>query len=381
MLKQHIGLPRALLRRRRQASDLCYAGIRGRAPRKLLSFATDIPVRSYLDHAFPLSIVSQDPKHHECLLSSFVQLFFPDDKLEYDRVLMLPSLRTVDWQQRGFLETLDMSTHSSALSRPEALVELLTDSLSQGYYAEIHIDEFFLPGRPCYRNTHSVHDNMIVGYDWPERKFHLAGYGSDYEVRLFHFEDILKAFYQMPRNQLARRLIRMVRLRDAKRSGFDLRGMVSQLRDYLESRVTVAPLEMRKARLYRKNRRFTGAWGLDAYSAFIEYIERMASQRQPLDLRATRTLWEHKACMLARLKYLEALDCFKDGRLFSYSYSPLEASAQSLRFQAYEYNACGLNQPDLDGAADELHAMREKERAVLSEVLPCLMDSPLMRQA
>jgi hypothetical protein len=344
-----------------------------RAPRSVsLPFKTDIPIRSYLDHALPLSIVIHDPKHLDALLSSFTQVFFPDDKQEYDRVLMLPSLRRIEWERLGFLDTLLLDTRTRAFSRPEGLCDALVHHLSQGHYVEAQIDEYFLPGRACHRKAHSVHDNMLVGYDLDARRFLVAGYGADYEIAEVGFDEVVRAFLDVPFMQRKRRLFRMIWRRDGTKGGFDLAGMADQLEDYLGSRATMSPGEMRDARLYWRSRRFTGTWGLDTYSALADYITRQIRERRALDLRATRTLWEHKVCMLARIKFLEAHG-YVDRRLsLSQSYAPVERLAKWVRFAAYEYHASERRHSSPAGLVDTLYSMRESETPVLNRLMASL---------
>lgn len=337
-----------------------------------LPFETNIPIRSYLDHALPLSIVVHDPRHLDALYASFIQVFFPDDKLDYDRVMMLPSLRTVEWRQLGFLDTELLDTRARALGRPEGLFDALVRQLDQGRYIESQIDEFFLPGRPCYHKAHSVHDNMLVGYDLDARVFLVAGYGRDYEVAEMSFDDVARSFFDVPLLQRKRRLFRMIWRKDGEKRPFDLDLMAAQLDDYLRSRASMTPDEISSAQLYWKARRFTGTWGLDVYDALIDFITRIVRDRVALDLRVTRTLWEHKACMLARIRHLEANGYVPEGLALSRAYAPVERLAKAIRFAAYEYDAAGRTQVPTDGIAENLRAMRETEAAVLSRLLTSL---------
>jgi hypothetical protein len=360
------------VRPRAAIAHLTYAGRQDLPVRATLPFATDIPIRSYLNQAFPLSIVSRDPNHRTALFGSFVQLFFPDQKLEYDRVLMLPSLRAEDWRDLSFLDISIVDTHAAELTRPGALVDLLIEHLRQEHYAEMQIDEYFLPGRPCFRTLHSVHDNLILGYDLNGNFFDVAGYGQDYEVAGMGFEDIEKAFHHMPRNTLGRRYLAMMSLREGAKLDFDLAGMTAQLGDYLHSRVTMTPGAMRNANLYWKARRFTGAWGLDTYEAFIGYLTRMGRGRKVLDLRATRTLWEHKACMFARLKFLEETQRLAEGQYWP-AYAGVVELARAVRFEAYEYNTAGPDPQYIDSMTAGLRTMRELESEVLCSVHAALL--------
>lgn len=342
---------------------------------RVLPFQVDVPVRSYLQHAFPLSIVSHVRGHEERVHESFIQLFFPDRKEAYDRVLMAPALGMREWERLGFLETREIDLRDPALARPEGLLELLVDALEGGSYAELHVDEFFIPGRPCHGRVHSVHDNLLVGYERPADVFHLAGYAAEYEVARVGFGHVLDGFYRAPWNERRRRFLRLVTPREPVPRPVDAAAVARQLADYLASRPGMAPDEMREARLYWKARRFTGTWGIETYGSFRAYLARQAEAAEPVDLRATRTLWEHKACMLARLRHLEAECLFRGARLFSAPYAPVERAARLLRLAAYEHNARGCRPGPLEEAPSILAGMRSVEEAVLTEALASLRPS------
>lgn len=344
------------------------------AERFVNPFTTDVPICSYLNLAFPLSIVARNPKHRIALLGSFIQLFFPDKKLDYDCVLMLPSLRARDWSALGFLDMSVVDTHSAELRRPDALVGFLIERLHRGQYADMQIDEYFIPGRPGFGNIHSVHDNLIFGYDLTKRLFHIAGYDKVYEVSSASFEDISKAFYEMPRNFFKKRYLAMLKLRDDAAAEVELASITSQLSDYVDSKPTLSPSAMRKANLYWKARRFTGVWGLDTYEAFIDHVTTRGRERKPLDLRATRTLWEHKACMLGRLKFLEEAGYLRE-RGMAEAYAPVEEIAKAVRFDAYEYNTMGQEQALIEAIVSSLREMRLLEGGVLRRVRTALAKS------
>lgn len=343
--------------------------------RVALPFATDIPIRSYLDHALPLSIVSAEPGHRDALLSSFIQMFFPDDKLDYDRVLMLPSLGFAEWHGLGFLDRLPVDVNARALARPEALFHTLVHQLRQGRYLEAQIDEYFLTGRPCHRRVHSVHDNLLFGYDLERRTMLIAGYARDYETAELPLADVLAAFYLMPKTQLSRRRLVAYWPRPT-RAALDVEAIAAQLADYLDSRVSVSPVALRRSPPYWKARRTAGRWGLDTYAAFDEYVARQAAAGAELDLRATRTLWEHKACMSARLRRLESLGRLRPEDSLAVRYVPVETLAKAARFEAFEYNACGRAKARADALRAALARMHAIEAEVLRQALLRLKVSP-----
>jgi MGT family glycosyltransferase len=338
-------------------------------PRQVrLPFAIDIPIRSYLDHAFPLSIVSADPDHRAALYGSFIQLFFPEEKLEYDRVLMLPSLRTPDWARLGFLDTTTMDLRSEQFGDRLRFVAWLVECLQDGVYVEAHIDEYYLTGRPSHGHTHSVHDNMIIGADLDAATFVVAGYGRDYEVAEMPFDDVWRAFAEARPGERHRRMIRRIRRSAPRRAALDRAAIAAQLDDYLSARASVSPDEMRRDRPYWRARRFSGAWGLDVYDAFVDYVAQAARQSRPLDLRATRTLWEHKTCMIGRLTYLAEHQPDAGFEALARDYAPIERLARAVRFAAYEYNAGGDADRHARGLIGSLRALGQHEPPVLRAV-------------
>ncbi len=341
------------------------------SPCTRLPFALDIPVRSYLDHALPLSIVAANPHHVDCLLGSFIQLFFPDDKERFDRVIMCPDLRLADWQQLGFVDVSVCTAWAAQVTRRADLTAALLEHLNEGRYIDICIDEYFLPGRDCYQQDHSVHDNMLIGYDLAAQRFYLAGYGTDYEVSLVEFEDLERAYYDAPILQRNRRRVHVVTPRAAGPCRLDPGRLLAQLADYVKGSTTVPPEPMGAAPPYRQARRFSGTWGLNTYDAYIAYLRRTAGEQRELDLRTTRTLWEHKACMLQRLRRLEAEQLLPRSLALSGAYAVVEELARSVRFAAYEYNMDRT--VSLEPTVDDLRAMKDAEEPVLRQAVRALM--------
>lgn len=348
----------------------------GAPSRVALPFAIDIPVRSYLDHAFPLSIVSGNPLYRDAALSSFVQFFFPDQKLEYDRVMMLPSLGFAEWRSLGFLEAAPIDVNSRAFARPEALFHEIVGRLSRGQYLDAQIDEYFLPGRPCHQRVHSVHDNLLFGYDLERRVFLVAGYARDYETSEVPVADVLSALYLVPKAQLRRRRLVAYRPLPSEPRALDVAAVRSQLSDYLSSTASLSPAQLRRSPPYWKARRTTGRWGLSAYDAFDEYVARQLGAGAALDLRATRTLWEHKAVMRVRLERLESLGHLRPSDGLAARYAPVERLALAARFEAFEYEARGRDEGRASALRGALARMRAIETQVLGDTLRSLEARP-----
>ena len=338
----------------------------------VLPFELNVPVRSYVDQAFALSVITARGLRLNSFPEYFVQVFFPDDKLEYDRVLMLPKLGIDELARLGVLEIEEPDIESSQYADTALLLECLAGAISDGFYVELNIDEFFIPGRPCFQKIHSVHDNMLIGQDPALRQFQIVGYGSDYEVVSVGYGVIADAFQRVPWDQLSKRKLRFIRPTESARARQgDLRRMVSYLRDYAGSAASFSSAEIKSANLYWRNRRFTGTWGLDSYAAFDAYIEGAVQKKEKLDLRATRTLWEHKVCMRSRIEFLEKEFLAQSAAPLSSAYVAVEKLARLIRFQAYDYNV-SEGRLDTTTVSGQLSQMQKAEKSILTALLASL---------
>jgi hypothetical protein len=343
-----------------------FGNSRERRESVMLPFELSVPVRSYVDQAFGLSVITARGLQLTSFPEYFVQVFFPDNKLEYDRVLMLPKLGIDELARLGELEIVEPDIESDQYADPELLVEYLGCAISDGFYVEINIDEFYIPGRPCFGKIHSVHDNMLIGQDRALGQFQIVGYGADYEAVPVGYGVIADAFQRVPWDQLAKRRLRFIRPTESGRAQRGALGRtISYLKDYVGSTASFSPAEMKSANLYWRNRRFTGTWGLDTYGAFEAYMDCAAQKKEKLDLRATRTLWEHKVCMRGRIELLEKECLAQSAAPLSSAYVAVEKMARLIRFQAYDYNV-SEGKLDMMSVSGQLSRMREAEKSVLT---------------
>jgi hypothetical protein len=340
-----------------------------------LPFVTAIPVRSYLDYAFPLSILAAVSDAYRVeLFGSFIQMFVPERKEAYDRVLMVPALRTNDWCRLGHLEVESLDVETFGDGAGDALKRRVVDSISDGWYIEIHLDEYHLPSRPSYGQHHSVHDNMIIGYDEDTATVTVAGYGRDYETTEVSWSNVHRAFFRVPRAEAHKRLVRRIRGIRGKQARLNVPAVMSQLGDYVAGRVSLDESSMRREPQYRRCRRYAGTWGVQTYDVLTAYWSNAVRRGDDVDLRSTRTFWEHKALMLDRLSYLERSSCVKAVGL-AQQYAPVEQLARRVRFDAFEYMATGRQANALADVATPMRLMRQVEERVLLGLLKSLGDA------
>lgn len=177
------------------------------------------------------------------------------------------------------------------------ITEYLIHMIDKGYYADLIIDEFYVPNSEKFNRQHFFHQNLLYGYDLDKEEFKLFGVSSNNNFRALpiSFDLFRKAFknsYSTNGNFWCRP-INFLKLRlPEKYYEIDLRIMIQFLEDYLYSRNTNRLLGycfQAKERIF----------GLDVYNTLFYIIKSNIG-----DLRMLHVLWQHKKCMTKRIEFL-----------------------------------------------------------------------------
>jgi hypothetical protein len=280
----------------------------------LLPFRLAVPLRSYLDIAIPASILIDHPIFRKAFYSFHIQVKLDASQSWHNKIFeIIPSLDRQSWEGLGLLDISHVSQFAG--DRPDdypGLNRFLIEALRSGYYVETRLNEYFMPCRPIYGKSHfDLHMNMVIGVDMDLNLFSVAGFGTDYSVDPIAFTHLGHAFFQTPHKRFRGehsqfswwRRLWLWRRADlncqSHRRLPDLAFIYQQLSAYLESRpfpmigdtsLSSIPVEY--------------AWGIATYAGWGEYIATVQARRSPIDLRATRTFWEHKQVMFQRLPVL-----------------------------------------------------------------------------
>ena len=162
----------------------------------LLPLNEDPPVRGYLRHAFLFSILSTDDIYLPWLFGgNYTQLVFDRDP----GWMPLDFYTPLGYSGSGFAcPFLDAQWIGRTLIEGGygSLVPFLTESIDEGYYARLTVDEFYLPGRTSYRRRHFMHSLLVHGYDRGRGLFLAAGYlaNGEYGSTRVSFTELEEAF-------------------------------------------------------------------------------------------------------------------------------------------------------------------------------------------
>lgn len=348
-----------------------------------LPLALDVPVQSYLDYSLPLSVVASHGGVPDIFYSWGVQMFFPDSMLTpggrkgLHKFLLFPALNNWQWQALGFLE-IECRTELRGQSPPKReLLRWLGGKMTEGWYPELRLNEYFLPGRPLFfGRAHNLHINMVTGIDEERDLVRIAGYGSKYcidDISLEAFYSSFTSIAEDGRNFDENSYERVVWLWRPRRSSHDsgLRAdlVMKQLEAYFASVSALGHRVIATDDQYAYPED-SGVWGVGIYRSWEEYLKTKARNRRPIDLRASRTLWEHKVCWMTRLRILAALkvsvapDSIAEMQM-------VERTAKEFRISCFAYNKSGCMSP-VDGLIELLRRIESRERAALGQVLDAL---------
>jgi hypothetical protein len=151
---------------------------------------SDVPVKSYLHHAFPLAVGLVNPNVRPWLLNHYINV----------------SAFAVDAGPMGIDYNDPLTVYSEILTivpmgleffqRDSNLLELLRQAIDADYRAVICIDEYHLPGTQSYHYGHFVHITLIRGYDDKSRAFscfRLNARGA-YQTMNLDYEQVQRGF-------------------------------------------------------------------------------------------------------------------------------------------------------------------------------------------
>ena len=207
--------------------------------------------------------------------------------------------------------------------------EFIINSIDQGYYIIIHLDEFYVPEKWLYQKKHFRHVVLICGYNRTDRYYSILGFNHKwmYAISKISFAEFERAFSHLEETEP----IILAKKRENGEYAFDLKLVEEQLSDYV-----YAKNASERYRLYQ-NPNTNYAYGLDVYGYLKMYFEVLAKEKIWCDLRSLHILWEHKKCMRMRTAYMQENKYLSPLSTFYDDYLKLERTTEKLRNMQIKY--------------------------------------------
>lgn len=229
-------------------------------------------------------------------------------------------------------------------------IDIAKRHIENGIYVYGYFDEYCIPAKTAYLRNHFKHSFFIYGFDDEAGSFYAAGYTKNerFEPYSFSFDEFGQAIEALSHTDLT-----FVRLNPAFDFCVDLKGLFYSLYDYTYSQCTLSPREA------------GFIYGIDTTRKMAEYICGCIESHRYTDLRYSRFLFEFKAFMNERIKYLRERGVI---RLDTCNYSDLAEQFRTLHLLCIKYDMTG-NSSALKEWPEKLRKIADAERDYMLNLL------------
>lgn len=281
---------------------------------------------------------------------------------------------TVDWQclrefLHGFtglemgLQTerivnipfLDISSVSNRFIR-YCVLDVIKTMLDDGYYVVFTgVDDFYIKGKSWYNEKHFYHDGLIIGYDNEENTLTIVAYDQRWIFTVFDTPEscFVEGLQTVCEKSLYGNICAVKVKEDIHK--LDLVNIYEDLKKYLSSDIYTYPLQECGA-----------AKGIVVYDFICMYLDKLADgsiSHERRDRRVFRMIWEHKKCMLGRIKAIE--EQYKWDNSLSTAYDEVVTLSDKIRF-IYSKFVLKYSNKDLENIQINLMRMKELEQHLLN---------------
>ena len=239
------------------------------------------------------------------------------------------------------------------------VIDIIKNIINEGFYVTFNdIDTYYIKGKCWYKEQHKNHEGMIIGYDDENNTFIMAGYNQRWIYTVF--ETPQECFVEAMNSSCEQGVYGWLYAIRAKNEIYELntRDIYNNLKKYLSSDINRYPLNTNGI-----------ACGIVVYDFICIYLDKLMSGSIPhdrRDRREFRMVWEHKKCMLGRIKAVENLYGW-DNELSS-AYEEIVKMADKMRF-IYSKFVLKYSSNNLEKIQILLMRMKEMEIELLGNFL------------
>lgn len=273
------------------------------------------PVRGYMMYSYHLAVTFANVPAWPWFFGNFVQLQCDSRQLELDDFLKYSRMPKGEIHfTEGTSRFNPWLADSPALDKDAFLAgrgsaaERVVERLGQGYCVETFIDEYHIPVLFNGGHAHFRHRLLVFGCQESERQLLIAGFDkkSQYSRLSCSFDEFDEAFAAVQPQWFEKTRLFKPRQDAFPVPGYEHARFVRLLQEYLAATNTLLDPDLHGSGQPMDAIRY----GVDCYDFLGEFIQRLAVRRQTgevlgVDFRGFHILWEHKKCMLDRLKWLQ----------------------------------------------------------------------------
>ena len=239
-------------------------------------------------------------------------------------------------------------------------LDIIKSMLDDGMYIYYHaVDDFYLPGKSWYGTRHMHHDGIICGYDDNDETISIAAHDINWVYNLIRIPQ--KCFLEALNSSLeAKQYGNMTAYKIRENTVVELNEseMLKYLKEYMDSSFEKYPIEIEGT-----------VKGIIVHDYLAMYIDKLKDGSIPyekMDWRALRPVWEHKKCMLDRIKAVENKNGWSNE--LSERYAPVVEKANRIRMMYAMYHK-NHNDKLLDKIRDGLLELVDSDREIVGEFI------------
>ena len=208
-------------------------------------------------------------------------------------------------------------------------MDIIKHMLDENFYIYYTcVDDFYMPGKSWYGTRHMYHDGIICGYDDNDGTFSIAGYDINWVFSLMRIPQ--ECFIKGAKSALDVKEYGGVvayKIRDNTVVEINEAEMLTYLKKHIDSDLEKYPIDQAGDA--------TGSVVHEYLAMYIDKLKDGSIPYEKMDWRSLRPMWEHKKCMLDRIKAVEAKNGWNDE--LSQKYLPVVEKADRLRMMYAVY--------------------------------------------
>jgi tyrocidine synthetase-3 len=136
----------------------------------------------YMHRCLPLCIILADENIKPWFYEHFINIFSivnPDSGVYLDYHEVWAPYREI---------INEISLGAGIMEKEKDIISFIIEKVNQGYYMNIAVDEYYLPGKSRYGKTHFIHFALVYGYDNSKGEVKAVGYGDGNILNAMSFD-------------------------------------------------------------------------------------------------------------------------------------------------------------------------------------------------
>lgn len=325
-------------------------------------------ISNYPQHAFYLSIISDNKDCLPWIYSNYTNMFLSDrinDDIFLDFYVQTPEHHFNPWFKDSQRLHRDL-----ILSSIPNLVSFIKNQIDSGYYVWTHVDEYYIPDTPSYQFRRFAHAVMIYGYDDSTQEFQLAGFFKyrNYSRTTISYDDLKTAFEHCDIDEDFLNYTHLLKINPEYHDGKIYEFSLSYFAECMENYYTSTNEAENFKNFYTPKLYSDRTFGLEIYNKLIMILELMLSKQRTIDARLVYTLREHKKFMNLKIKYIEQEGHYHFPAVFKANYTRIEKETTIMLNQFLKY-VITQSEENIIKLIDRLGSLYQLEKETLELLL------------